>query len=55
MVESAPLRPEDLRGNEKFQLGDPLMKISDGVGGPLEPGEPAFQGKPVLGKLFSLL
>jgi hypothetical protein len=54
-VESAWLRPSGLLGNQRFQARDPLMEISDGVGGPLESSEPAFQGHSVPSKLFPLL
>ena len=54
MAEIAWLRPSGLWGNQRFQPRDPLMEISDSVGGPLEPSEPAFQGHSVLSKLFPL-
>ena len=31
------------------------MEIGDSVGGPFEPGEPAFERDPALGKLLPLL
>ena len=44
-----------LLDDQQFQPGDPLMEISDRVGSPLEPGEPAFQRDPVPGKLLPFL
>ena len=44
-----------LLDDQQFQPGDPLMEISDGIGGSLKPGEPAFQRESVLGELLPLL